>query len=59
MNDGMYFTIICTDPTDLKKLFDSHSIAVRNKDSDIKGAIRLTINNIEVLDKVFEVLKNY
>lgn len=59
MNDGMYYTIICTDPFDLKKFFDSHSIAVRNKDSDIKGAIRLTINNKEVLDKVFEVLKNY
>ena len=59
MNEGMYFTIICKDPLDLKKYFDSHSIAVRNKDCDIKGAIRLTINNRQILEKVFELLKKY
>ena len=59
MNEGMYFTIICKDPVDLKKYFDSYSIAVRNKDCDIKGAVRLTINNGEVMEKVFEILANY
>jgi histidinol-phosphate aminotransferase len=59
MNEGMYFTIICKDPTDLKKHFDSYSIAVRNKDCDIRGAIRLTINNEEITEKVFEVLNHY
>jgi len=59
MNDGMYFTIICTDPSDLKSYFDLHSIAVRNKDSDIKGAIRLTINNREIMEHVFQILKKY
>lgn len=59
MNDGMYFTIICKDPNDLKKYFDTYSIAVRNKDCDIKGAIRLTINQEEVMEKVFDVLKKY
>jgi histidinol-phosphate aminotransferase len=59
MNDGMYFTIICKNPSELKEYFDSHSIAVRNKDSDIKGAIRLTINNREIMEKVFEILKKY
>ena len=59
MNEGMYFTIICEDPVDLKKHFDSYSIAVRNKDSDIKGAIRLTINDRDVMEKVFEALNNY
>jgi len=59
MKDGMYFTIICKDPVDLKKHFDSYSIAVRNKDSDIKGAVRLTINEKEVMEKVFETLKKY
>jgi len=59
MNDGMFFTIICKDPVDLRKYFDSFSIAVRNKDSDIKGAIRLTITNREVMEQVFQILKNY
>jgi histidinol-phosphate aminotransferase len=59
MKDGMYFTIICKDPADLKKYFDSHSIAVRNKDCDIKGAIRLTINNGEVMKIVFDILRKY
>jgi len=59
MNDGMYFTIICKEPHNLKQYFDSHSIAVRNKDCDIKGAIRLTINPLNVLEKVFDLLKKY
>ena len=59
MNDGMFFTIICTEPFKLKEYFDLYSIAVRNKDSDIKGAIRLTINNMEVMKEVFEILKKY
>lgn len=59
MNDGMYFTIICKDPVELKAYFDSHSIAVRNKNSDIKGAIRLTINNREIMEHVFQVLSEY
>ena len=59
MNEGMYFTIICKNPTELKEYFDSHSIAVRNKDCDIKGAIRLTINNKDVMETVFQVLRKY
>lgn len=59
MNEGMYFTIICKDPVDLKRYFDTYSMAVRNKDCDIKGAIRLTINDEEVMNKVFEILKKY
>jgi histidinol-phosphate aminotransferase len=59
MNDGMYFTIICKDPTDLKNYFDSHSMAVRNKDCDIKGAIRLTIGEQSLMNKVFEILNKY
>jgi len=59
MNDGMYFTIICKNPTELKNYFDENGIAVRNKDSDITGAIRLTLSNKEILEIVFEVLKKY
>jgi histidinol-phosphate aminotransferase len=59
MNNGMYFTIICNEPNELKKYFDSHDIAVRNKDCDIKGAIRLTINNKEIMEYVFKKLREY
>jgi histidinol-phosphate aminotransferase len=59
MNDGMFFTIICKDPLDLKRYFDLNSIAVRNKDSDIKGALRMTFDNKELMEKVFEILKKY
>lgn len=59
INDGMYFTIICSNPEKVKAYLDSHSIAVRNKDDDIKGAIRLTINNKSTIEFVFEVLKLY
>lgn len=59
MNDGQYFTIICKDANDLKKYFDSHDIAVRNKNDDIKGAVRLTINKKEILEIVFDILKKY
>jgi histidinol-phosphate aminotransferase len=58
-NEGMYFTLICHDPVDLKKYFDSFSIAVRNKDCDIKGAIRITVFDKESVEKVIEVLKKY
>ena len=53
----MYFTIICENPTFIKKLFDNHSIAVRNKDSDIKGAIRITIASQDIMEKVINVLQ--
>ena len=59
MNDGVYFTLICKDPSNLKTFFDGHSIAVRNKDCDIKGALRITIGTLESMEKVFEVLKLY
>jgi hypothetical protein len=42
-----------------EKYFDSHDIAVRNKDCDIKGAIRLTINNKEIMEYVFKKLREY
>jgi histidinol-phosphate aminotransferase len=59
MNDGMFFTLICKDPVDLKKYFDNLSIAVRNKDCDIKGAIRMTIDKKEILEYVFNQLLKY
>jgi histidinol-phosphate aminotransferase len=59
MNDGVYFTLICKDPQDLKTFFDGHSIAVRNKDSDIKGALRITVGTRESMEKVMEVLTLY
>jgi histidinol-phosphate aminotransferase len=59
LNDGMFFTLICKDPAELKKYFDLHSIAVRNKDSDIKGAVRFTMINKDIMEKVFEILKKY
>jgi histidinol-phosphate aminotransferase len=59
MNDGMYFTIICNSPSKVKNYLENYSVAVRNKDDDIKGAIRLTINNKETLEFVFNALKLY
>ena len=59
MNDGVYFTLICNDPSELKTFFDGHSIAVRNKDCDIKGALRITVGMQETMEKVIEVLKLY
>jgi histidinol-phosphate aminotransferase len=59
MNDGMYFTLICKEPEKIKLYFDNHSVAVRNKNSDITGAIRLTINTEEILDIVFDLLKKF
>ena len=59
MNDGVYFTLICKNPSELKTFFDEHSIAVRNKDCDIKGALRITIGLQESMEKVIEVLKIY
>jgi histidinol-phosphate aminotransferase len=59
MNDGVYFTLICKDPSELKIFFDEHSIAVRNKDCDIKGALRITVGTCESMEKVIEVLKLY
>jgi histidinol-phosphate aminotransferase len=59
MNDGVYFTLICKDPSELKTFFDEHSIAVRNKDCDIKGALRITMGTLESMEKVMEVLKLY
>ena len=59
MNDGVYFTLICKNPSDLKTFFDGHSIAVRNKDCDIKGALRITVGMQETMEKVIEVLKLY
>jgi histidinol-phosphate aminotransferase len=59
MNDGVYFIIICDDPNDLNEFFNSNNIAVRCKNSDLKGAIRITISNYETMEKVFEVLKKY
>lgn len=59
MNDGMYFTIICKEPEKLKNYMDLYGIAVRNKDSDIKGAIRLTISSKSIMEYVFEALKLY
>jgi hypothetical protein len=51
--------LICKDPVDLKKYFDNLSIAVRNKDCDIKGAIRMTIDKKEILEYVFNQLLKY
>jgi len=59
MNDGVYFTLICENPGELKTFFDGYSIAVRNKDCDIKGALRITIGSRESMEKVMEVLKLY
>jgi len=59
MNDGVYFTLICKDPSEVKTFFDGHSIAVRNKDCDIKGALRITVGTQESMEKVIEVLKLY
>lgn len=59
MNDGVYFTLICENPGELKTFFDGHSIAVRNKDCDIKGALRITVGIQETMEKVMEILKSY
>jgi histidinol-phosphate aminotransferase len=58
-NEGMYFTIICEDPADLKNYFDKNNIAVRNKNCDITGALRITVGNYENMENVFNVLKDY
>jgi histidinol-phosphate aminotransferase len=59
MNDGVYFTLISTNPAELKKYFNTNDVAVRNKDSDIKGAIRITINDFDSMKYVFDILENY
>jgi histidinol-phosphate aminotransferase len=59
MNDGVYFIVICDNPSDLNAYFNSKNIAVRSKTSDLKGSIRITISNYETMEKVFEVLRTY
>lgn len=59
MNDGLYFTLISENPAELKKYFNSYNVAVRNKDSDIKGAIRITIHNLDDMKYVFDILEKY
>ena len=59
LNDGMYFTIIAHDPYGLTKHFENNSIAVRNKNDDIKGAIRITIADKEIMDEVINVLSKW
>jgi histidinol-phosphate aminotransferase len=59
MNDGVYFTLICADPQGLKLFFDGFGIAVRNKDADIKGALRVTVGCRESMEAVFLALKQY
>jgi histidinol-phosphate aminotransferase len=59
MNDGMYCTLICDDPAHLQKYLEQFSIAVRNKNSDIKGALRFTIVPKIDLDFVFDKLFLY
>ena len=59
INEGMFFTLICDEPSELKKYFDLHSIAVRNKNCDIKGAVRFTIIDKQAMEEVFEILNKY
>ena len=59
LNHGVYLTLICADPSDAKNAFDRAGIAVRNKDSDIKGALRITLGAPESMDAVLRVLKTY
>ena len=56
LNEGMYFTIICNDPSYVKLIFEEHSIAVRNKNSDITGATRITIDKKDVMEQVIKIL---
>lgn len=59
MNDGMFFTIICKNPYELKEYFDKNHIAIRNKNADMKGAVRITISKKEIMEKVFQLLEKF
>jgi len=59
LNSGVYITLICANPSELKAVYDAHSVAVRNKDADIKGALRITIGSAESMRKVVDVLEEY
>ena len=59
LRDGMYFMVICKNPEDLKTYFDNNKIAVRNKNLDIKGAIRITIPPYNICEIVMKLLYEY
>jgi histidinol-phosphate aminotransferase len=59
LRDGMYFTVMCNDPYELKDYFDKHGIIIRNKNADIKGAVRVTIPPMDICIEVMQLLYDY
>ena len=59
INDGVYVTLLCNDPIELQEYLSKHSVAVRSKQSDLKGAVRITLSTYESMNRVMELLQSF
>lgn len=57
LNYGNFFTIIVDKVKYVCDMFQRNRISVRNKDNEIKGAIRITITPMDVMKRVIKILQ--
>ena len=54
---GNFFTIFVENPKYVCYLFQKNRISIRNKDSEIKGAIRISIAPLDIMKRVIKILQ--
>jgi histidinol-phosphate aminotransferase len=54
---GNFFTVIVDNPKYVYKMFQKNRISVRDKSSEIKGALRISIAPMDIMKRVIKILQ--
>lgn len=59
LGSSPFFLVYVYNPKELCNFFESNKISIRDKSSEIKFAVRISISRPEINDKVLELLRQY
>jgi histidinol-phosphate aminotransferase len=54
---GNFFLLLCADPAMVRRVFAEHHILIRNKDADVRGAVRICMGPKDIMEDVLNVIR--